>query len=292
MSVRAIALDAVLRRVISADPLDVTQEIGRRRAEGTPVPAEVPAAVRRRLRVDEGVVQNSRVVSLRHGSPCGRSVIFLAGGGYAHPITKAHWSAAARFAQLSRLDLIVPLYEVVPTGDAVRAHALLDQVLSNECEKRGEGNVFLMGDSAGAGLALSVLQRHASRIAGAVLLNPWLDVEVSHPAVEAMQRWDVILHPNELRKWGREWAGEFKPSDPRVSPLNGPFVDLPPVHIITGGRDLLLPDALEAHRRLRAAKNTGTLTYEPDGNHALGLMGSSTPEGARALQAIISALRA
>jgi acetyl esterase/lipase len=292
MSFRALVLEAILRRVISSTPSNVDDEVARRRREGVPAPAEIPAAVRKRWRIERTVVDGSPVVTLRRARPAVRSLIFLAGGGYAHPITASHWSAAARFAERAGVDVVVPLYEVAPAGDVHRAHALVAEVLAAEIAARGPGAVFLSGDSAGGGLALSVLQRHPEGVAGAVLLNPWVDVEMSHPASHEMEHGDVILRVDELRQWGRAWAADTSTADPLVSPLNGPFDDLPPVHIVTGGRDLLLPDALETYRRLRAAGNAGTLTYEPDGNHAVGLMGTATPESSRALRAVVAALRA
>lgn len=291
MSIRALALDAVLRRVIPQTGSDVDDELSRRRADGVPAPAEIPAAVRKRWRIERWEVDGSPVVTLRDAKPSPRSLIFLAGGGYAHPITASHWNAAVRFAELAGVDVVVPLYEVAPRGDAHRAHAFVAQVLAREISARGAGAVFLAGDSAGGGLALSVLQQHPTGVAGAVLLNPWVDVEMTHPASVTMEHWDVILKVDELRAWGRAWAADLPTADPLVSPLNGPFSGLPPVHIVTGGRDLLMPDALEAHRRLRAAGNTGTLSYEPDGNHAVGLMGKATPESARILHAVVAALR-
>lgn len=292
MSIRALAMEAVLRRVITSTRVDVPQEVARRTVEGTPRPADVPASVRKRFDTDTMMIDGSSVVTIRQGGSATKSILFLPGGGYANPVMKSHWSVAARFAETSGHDVVVPLYEVAPKGDATRAHAFVDEVLSRELARRGPGNVFLSGDSAGAGLACSLLQRRPDGVAGAVLLNPWLDVEMAHPAIEAMEHWDVMLRIDELRAWGAQWAGSLATSDPLVSPLHGRFSDLPPVHLITGGRDLLMPDSLDAYRMLQSAGNRGTLTYEPDGNHAVGLMGNATPESRRALKAIVSAFRA
>ncbi|WP_181905837.1 alpha/beta hydrolase [Microbacterium bovistercoris] len=217
-------------------------------------------------------------------------MVFLPGGGYAQPISASHWRTVARLARAAGIDAIVPLYEVAPAGDAERAHRFVSEVLGQAVSEYGRGDVVLAGDSAGAGLALAVLQRHPDEAAAAVLLNPWLDVEISHPAAAVLEDWDVILRSDGLRKWGKAWAGSLSTSDPAVSPIHGRFDDLPPVHLITGARDLLMPDALDAHRLLRAAGNRGTLTYAPDANHAVGHLGSATPEGRRAQNAIVAVL--
>lgn len=295
MSVRALALDAALRRVFArgAGPVDATVEIDRRRTAGTPDAAPVPRAVHKRFRVDTATVECSRVVTLTHRlGPRSGALIYVPGGGYAQPISAQHWTSIARFARAADVDALVPLYAVVPDGTAASAHRLVAAVLTDTLARYGAGHVILAGDSAGGGLALSALQRRPDGVRAAVLLNPWLDVEIGHPASSEIERWDVILRAAELRDWGRAWAADVPTADPSVSPLNGSVAGLPPVHIITGGRDLLMPDALHLHRRLAAAGNTGTLTYSPDGNHAVGLLGIATPEGRRAQDAIIRAIRA
>ena len=293
MSIRALALDAIVERVISrGSTQDVTAEIARRHAEGAPAPAPVPASVAKRFVVGEARVAGSRVVTLRRReAPPGRAVVFLPGGGYAHPVSTAHWIAVAQYALAAGIDAVVPLYEVVPVGDAARAHGFVAQVLDETIAERGAEQVYLAGDSAGGGLALSVLQRRPEGVRAAVLLNPWLDVELAHPAVPALERWDVILDPVELRLWGHAWAGELSTSDPAVSPLHGGFGGLPPVHVVTGGRDALLTQALDAHRLLHLAGNAGTLVYSPDANHAVGLMRSATPEAKRAFDHVVHILR-
>ncbi len=232
------------------------------------------------------------VVTLHaRGGHARRAFVFLPGGGYAHPISSSHWTAVARFVLRGGVDAVVPLYQVAPQGDAAAAHALVRAVLDETITTYGPGNVHVMGDSAGAGLALSVVQRQPEDVRSLILLSPWIDVELANPAVEAFADWDVILRVEELRAWGVVWAAGTDTADPKVSPVHGPTGGLPPVHIVTGGRDLLLPNALELHRALIASGNTGSLSYAPDANHAVGLLGSATPEGKRALHFVLRALR-
>lgn len=108
MSIRALAMDAIVKRVIACGGTqDVAVEIARRHAEGPPVPAAVPPSVVKRFRVSEERVAGSRVVTLRRrDATSGRALVFLAGGGYAHPIATAHWKAVARFAAAAGVDAV------------------------------------------------------------------------------------------------------------------------------------------------------------------------------------------
>lgn len=293
MTIRALALDAIMKRVIARrGRQDVAAEIARRRAEGPPAPASVPQSVRRRFDITEATVAGSPVITLhRTAGVAGRALIFLPGGGYAHPVSSSHWKAAAAYAAAAGIDLVVPLYEVVPFGDAARAQELVAQVLTETVARRGVGQVYLAGDSAGGGLALSALQRHPAGVRAAILISPWLDVELAHPATDVLEPSDAILDAASLRDWGTAWAGPLATSDPAVSPIRGRFNGLPPLHLISGGRDLLLPQALDAYRLLREAGNTGSFTYAPDANHAVGLSRSATPESKRVRDVVVSLLR-
>lgn len=293
MSIRALAFDALVKRLIARSGVsDVSAEIARRRNEGQPEPAEVPAAIRKRFHVSEMRVAGSRVITLRRGNvPSERAAVFIAGGAYAHPIQMPHWRSYAQYAAAAEIDVVVPLYEVVPLGDAVRANEFVADVLENTIAQRGAGNVYLGGDSAGGGLALSVLQQHPDGVRAALLLSPWVDVELEHPAADVFDSWDVILEPGELREWGQAWAGELPTSDPAVSPIHGRLDGLPPVHVFTGGRDLLMPQALDVYRLLQQAGNAGSLVYAPDANHAVGVSGSVTPESRRVYDAVVRILR-
>lgn len=111
MSIRALAMDAVIKRVISrGGKQDVAAEISRRRAEGSPAPAAVPQSLHKRFDVVEARVEGSPVVTLGcRDAPRGRAVIFLAGGGYAHPISipstvcpQCTWSPAAGMCSCRR----------------------------------------------------------------------------------------------------------------------------------------------------------------------------------------------
>ncbi|MFE6254752.1 alpha/beta hydrolase [Agromyces sp. NPDC057865] len=232
-------------------------------------------------------VQGCKVVTLRHRSPGHRrAFVFLPGGGYANPITASHWRPVSRLSRAAGVDAVVPLYRVSPEGTAEQALALLEEVLADLIAERGE-EVLLGGDSAGAGLALATAQRHPHGVRAVVLLNPWLDAALAHPATSAVAPWDVILDLRDLRQWAAVWADGLPTTDAMVSPMNGPCMGLPPVHILTGGRDAFLPDAFELHRRLVVAGNSGTLMYSPDGNHADGLISPATPEGRNAHDAVV-----
>jgi acetyl esterase/lipase len=120
-----------------------------------------------------------------------------------------------------------------------------------------------MGDSAGGGLAASISMQAAnvglSRPAALVLLSPWLDVTMTDPSQEGIEKVDPLLSRWGPKAAGRWYAGSMSTADPRVSPLYGEIARLPPTLMFCGSHDILVADA----RRLvaRAADEAAEIEY-------------------------------
>jgi triacylglycerol lipase len=116
------------------------------------------------------------------------------------------------------------------------------------------GNVSVLGDSAGGGLAVAavrtLVERDSETPARMVLLAPWLDVTMSDPLSAAIR--DPLLTVRSLRKFGSAWAGDLDPTDPIVSPLFGSLDGLPPTTVFSGSQDMLAADALRLRDRVIA----------------------------------------
>ena len=124
--------------------------------------------------------------------------------------------------------------------------------------------LYVMGDSAGGGLALALAKRAAAeglpRAAGLVLLSPWLDVTMTEPSQAEIEPKDVMLRRPGVATAGRWYAGGLPTIDDRVSPLFGDLAGLPPILMFCGTHDILVADARRvADRARRAGLN---LTYE------------------------------
>ncbi|MET4277368.1 MULTISPECIES: alpha/beta hydrolase fold domain-containing protein [unclassified Bradyrhizobium] len=173
--------------------------------------------------------------------------------------------------------------------DVVPATAELLRML---LEDAGSAKVTVVGNSAGAGLALAACQwlrdrgyRQPNRM---VLISPAADASVSRPEQVAIAARDPIQDiPGNLEA-GRLYAGELDIGHRFVSPLNGAFRALAPMTIFSGTRDLLFPDSVELADRATAAGVPVELHLLRDQPHNYALM--PTPEGRRARAIILRAV--
>jgi epsilon-lactone hydrolase len=141
------------------------------------------------------------------------------------------------------------------------ARAVVSAVLG----EAASGTVVVSGDSAGGGLALGAAlsvpgtPAGAPRLAGCILLSPWLDLTADRAAVPELVRRDVVLSPAWLEACAQAYAPVTDRTQPMVSPLRADLGGLPPLLIQCGTDDLLAPDA--ANLAVRAAAAGVDVTY-------------------------------
>src|SRR5690606_33494328 len=106
--------------------------------------------------------------------------------------------------------------------------------------------VVLAGDSAGGAMALAAAQylrdNSGSGPAGLLLICPWLDVRMRNPEQRVMERRDVSQAIPGLRVYGNAYAGSLGPEHRYASPILGGAEGLPPILLISAGRDMFDAD--------------------------------------------------
>lgn len=188
------------------------------------------------------------VLTFTPRAPSGRTVVAIHGGAYVGRATLFHWWTYADIARDTGATVVVPQYTLSPAGTAEsEVPRMADFVTAS-------GDVGVLGDSAGGGLALLVTQelvRREGRVPDRlVLIAPWLDVGVSDPRSATVD--DPLLDVATMVRDGELWAGRWAVDDPRVSPLYGSLAGLPPTTVYCSSRDRLVIDTLRLRKRVAA----------------------------------------
>ncbi|MFE9631084.1 alpha/beta hydrolase fold domain-containing protein [Streptomyces sp. NPDC006463] len=220
-------------------------------------------------------------------------VLYVHGGAYVGELVRPHWAMVRTLVTRARARVVVPAYILAPRGTADRTVPVAADLLSGLIASGGAGGTVLIGDSAGAGLALAAAQRLHERTGARpcriVLISPWLDVTMSHPDQAGIEAADPVLALPGLREAGRLYAGTLAADDPRVSPLNGSFEGLAPLTVFSGTRDVLSTDSRELVRRARAAGVEVEFHEEAGLPHGYPLL--PLPEGQAARDRIVELIR-
>ena len=267
--------------------------IGRRskRMEGTPFQLD---ADRRKngkfsdwLRVPKGVtlteeeISGVQIVRLSSGNRSRGTVLYIHGGAYVMGSPRQALTCAHLCVD-DGPDVVGVKYRLAPENPAPAAVGDVLSVYSALLDEIGPGNLVLIGESAGGGLLLRMLQR--ARDAGkpmpslAIATFPWVDLTVSGASTLSNIGKDMLVR-SHLVEAAQLYAGNLNLNDPDVSPLYGSFEGLPRTVIHVGTHDLLLDDARALSNAMQRDGADVALEEWPGAVH--GFTALPFPEGRR-----------
>lgn len=235
------------------------------------------------------------LVAAPRDKPATSTVVYWHGGGYINPMLTAHWNLIDALMMRSGAQFVVPGYGLAPQHTIDDAIPLIAAVHEFAVHLPCAGKrLVVAGDSAGGGLSLA----HAIRARDSlwhspdalVLCAPWVDVSMTNPQIAEVEKKDVMLRADRLAVAGRAWAGARDVDDPLVSPLKDTLDGLPPITILQGGRDILMPDALALADKAVAAGTSARVHLEPNGFHVY-IGATFTPEAKRGLDTAARVIR-
>ena len=222
--------------------------------------------------------------------PPQRTVVYLRGGAWVNEIASQHWQLAAQIAAEARVQVIVPIYPLVPFTTAAKVVPTVAELVAEKMAP--DHTVCLAGDSAGGQMALSAAlilrDEHRLVLPQTVLISPVLDVSLTNPLISAVR--DPWLTRAGLLEFAKRWCGDLPMTEPKVSPLNADLTGLGPLTVFSGTRDILNPDARLLADRAGAAGVDIDYHEQPGLVHVYPL--TPTPEGRAARAVIVERLRA
>jgi len=217
------------------------------------------------------------------------TILYLHGGGFrmGHP---RGWTgfgsrlAAAADARVVLVDYRLAPEHPFPAGlhDAVAAY----DAVANE----SGGAIFVAGDSAGGGLAASVVLARA-RSRGLILLSPWLDLTLRAATWESRAATDKLFALATARDAAASYLQGHPSDDPLVSPLLADLAGFPPVLIFASGAESLLGDASAFAEGIALAGGTVEAHLVAGMQHVWPTLFPDLPESGAALEAMARFVR-
>ncbi|MBF7096952.1 alpha/beta hydrolase [Alkalibacter mobilis] len=193
----------------------------------------------------------------------GRIILYLHGGTFCTGSVKSYRILARKLADVCASEMLIINYRLAPENkypkalnDAIKAYKwILEKGYSPQ-------DIYLMGDSAGGGLALSTVlamkKMGISFPAGIVCMSPWTNLSLSFSSMANRRKRDPMLVPEVLKECASLYCGN-NVKDPLVSPVYGDFKDFPPVLLQVGTEEILYDDSVELAKRLERQKVDVTL---------------------------------
>ena len=280
-SVRAHLAAWLLRTFVkphSRRPLD----IGRLRAKsGWLETAAPPGTSVRRARV--GNVSGEWL----EPADASATLLYLHGGAYVLGSPASHRVLAGAFCRFG-FRVFLPDYRLAPEHPFPAA---LDDAEAVYRGLVGEGvdprSLVVAGESAGGGLALSLLLRLRDSggplPAAAALFSPWTDLAISGNSIETNNRSEGMFFNTNLRPMAELYLGGADPRTPLASPPYADLHGLPPLLVHVGQRELLLDDSVRLVERARDAGVEVSFKRWPVVPHGWQLLQRVIPEAAQSV---------
>lgn len=220
------------------------------------------------------------------------TLLYFHGGAYVFGSARTHLGMVARLSQLTGLPAILPDYRLAP--EAPFPAALEDAVRVYQAVS-AKGAVILGGDSAGGGLALSLLARvcadNLAQPAMTFALSPFTDMTFSGDSLYRNADSEVVLPVSRLEELRDMYLQGADPANPGASPLFADFSGSGPVLLTTSDAEILEDDTLRMRDRLMAQGVTTDLIHGRGLPHVWPYFRRMIPEADRDLRRIAGAIR-
>ncbi len=176
-----------------------------------------------------------------------KNILYLHGGGYFMGSIHSYRRNAMRLSYRCKARVFLLEYSLAPEHPFPTAVHEAQDAYIELLRRYPRNSMVIAGDSAGGGLALSVLlalkDRNQPMPSRAFCFSPWADMTCSGAALTANHNTDVWLNRKHLEKWAPIYGGGHETSDPHLSPVYGDFHGFPPLLLLAGDQEVLLDDS-------------------------------------------------
>jgi len=222
-------------------------------------PAKLPGSLKKKADITFTEKNGRKIWTIKPKNKTSDKVIlYLHGGAYILNISKFHWRFIEDILTETNATVIVPDYPLSPAAACKEVYAFIEEIYFAILHSGVlPQNIYIMGDSAGGGLSLGFSQQlnaeNKPQPAQIILLSPWIDVTMSNPEINKVNKKDKMLGIKGLQLAGRSYAGTLDDKDFRISPLYGSIKGLGKISVFIGTHDLFIFDCRKLKQQLEEA---------------------------------------
>jgi acetyl esterase/lipase len=198
------------------------------------------------------------------------TVMYLHGGGFCLGGLTSYRKPICNFSKATGARFLLPEYGLAPESQFPTSLNNLFELYKYLLTRDDVDpkRIFIAGDSAGGGLAMSLMimirDHQIQSPVGLILISPWTDL-TPESCVQSEKLWDSkrfgsFRKSNLATRFAKAYLGDHDPSNVLVSPTYGNFAEFPPIFMVAGGEELLLPDINLLFKKLEEQKVK--VTYE------------------------------
>ena len=198
------------------------------------------------LETEEFIGRKVFIITPKNEQKSEKVILYLHGGSYVAETSSNHWRFLEKLVKDTNATIILPDYPLTPKYTYKDVFTMITPLYKEIIEEVSTDNLILMGDSAGGGMSLALLERLSEENVEmpykTILISPWLDVRLENPEIDNVQKYDKDLNKESLKIAGIAYAGKDGIDSYLVNPIDGDLSKLKNITIFTGTYDILNPD--------------------------------------------------
>lgn len=184
-----------------------------------------------------------------------RVILYFHGGALVYGPTQLHWNALSRIVKKTNTKAFLVDYPKAPEHQIREVNEEIDAIYNYLLTIHPPDSIIFMGDSAGATLALLLIQRLIKKKLplprAAILISPVLDCSMSNPSILDIERNDLMLSRKGILSAKKMSAGNMDLRSEEISPLYGSFKGFVPIYLFSATHDVMHADALLFKEKLQ-----------------------------------------
>jgi monoterpene epsilon-lactone hydrolase len=237
----------------------------------------------------EQFAQQGRVIPALHVDK-GRDpvILYLHGGAYVFGSSRTQLGMVGRLTRYAGCAAVLPDYRRAPEHPF--PSALEDALAVYRSLLQRTPRIVIGGDSAGGGLALSLLgeivRQGLPKPMGCFAFSPLTDLSFAGQSVLQNARCDVMLPATRAQDMAELYLQGADPLDPRASPLFADFGGAPPVFMTVGQEEILLDDTRRMAAHLCAQNVRVEVDLQPGLPHVWPFFHPVLPEARATLRQV------
>lgn len=214
---------------------------------------------------EDSNIDGIKIRIYRHSdAPNQNVIIYFHGGGFVLFNIDSHDYITRRLCAMNQCTVISVDYRLAPEATFPAAHQdaykAIQHIAENAAKyKINSSKIVLAGDSAGGNIAACAahhFKNSAIKIAGLILIYPWVDGKLKTKSIEQYKKGYLLTE--ETIHWFQEVyvPNEKDRLSPEISPIyQTDFTNLPPTFIITAEYDPLKDDGIAYVNKLKENNN-------------------------------------
>lgn len=193
-------------------------------------------------------INNSLVTEIfPKGIASKKVILYFHGGALVYGPTQLHWNAISRIINKTSAKAFLVDYPKAPEHQIREVNNEIDGIYNYLLTIYPPDNIIVMGDSAGATLAILLIQRLIKKglplPRAAILISPVLDCSMSNPSILDIERNDLMLSRKGVLSAKQMSAGNMDLRSQEISPLYGSFKGFVSTYLFTATHDVMHADA-------------------------------------------------